>query len=765
MPNKNLTDKRFFNETLEYHSMGRKGKIEVVPTKPFASQKDLSYAYTPGVAIPCLEIQREPHLAYEYTTKGNLVAVISNGTAVLGLGNIGALAGKPVMEGKGILFKKFADVDVFDIEVDVKDPDEFIKIVKSLEPTFGGINLEDIKAPECFYIENELKKCMEIPIFHDDQHGTAIISAAGILNGLLLVNKKLEDVKIVIIGAGAAGISSANLYIKMGADPQKIFMVDTKGVLWNGRGDEDSNIYKKPFFRNTNARTLEDIIEGADIFAGFSVKGLLTPAMTKKMAPSPLIFAMANPDPEITYYDAKEARPDAIVATGRSDYPNQINNVLGFPYIFRGALDVESTTINDEMKLATVKALADLARQEVPEEVKKKYNNDVIEFGPEYIIPKPFDPRVLPNAAAAVAEAAIKSGVARKIIDIEKYRESLLAKIDWSRNMLRNILKVATQSRKKVVFPEGEHPKIIWAACQLVEENIADPILLVADKNKTIKQFEELNHPTDGIEFVEYLHGDMHDYLVDEYYKLRQRKGITMRKARIDISDKYYYGSMMVKQGLADSEVAGIDAAYPFVLLPALQILGPAKHENKVVSGLHWLKYENKNMFITDTAVNISPNAHELAEIVSNGVEAIIRFGFTPRVAMLSYSNFGSVRDANTQKICDALEIIKSRYSDLIIDGPMMADLALDTPRLLEFYPFSNLKEFPNLLVCPDLNSANITIQVLTMLSKLHVIGPIMEGFTKPVEIITRNSSVRNIVNLTSISCVDATQEGVSTHW
>lgn len=754
-----LTEKRFEKESLEYHSSGRKGKIEVIPTKPFATQKDLSYAYTPGVAIPCLEIEKDNHKAYEYTAKGNLVAVVSNGTAVLGLGNIGAIAGKPVMEGKGILFKKFADIDVFDIELNISDPKELVNVVKTMEPTFGGINLEDIKAPECFYVEEELKKIMNIPIFHDDQHGTAIISAAGILNGLEIVNKKIGDVKFVIIGAGAAGISSANLYIKLGADPQKIFMLDTKGVLWNGRGDEDSNIYKKPFYRDTDARTLDDIIEGADIFTGFSVKGLLTKEMCKKMARNPLIFAMANPDPEIKYEDAKEARPDAIVATGRSDYPNQINNVLGFPFIFRGALDVESTTINDEMKIAMVYALANLAKEEVPEEVKKKYNNDVITFGPDYIIPKPFDPRVLPNGAAAVAEAAIRTGVARKIIDIDKYKETLLAKIDWSRNMMRNILAMASKTKKRIVFPEGENHKVIWAATEMVEENIATPVLLVKDKEKVLEIFNELHHSTDGIELIEYLNCDKLQYITDEYYKLRQRKGITWRKAAIDMQDRYYFAAMMVKLGLADTSVGGAEAAYQFVLKPALEIIGTQKGINQVVSGIHWIKSENKNFFITDTAVNINPDVNDLVDITRNSIEALYRFGFTPKIAMLSYSNFGSVRDKTTKKIEEAMKIIKQLYPDIMIDGPMMPDFALDIERLHFLYPFTELRELPNLLVCPDLNSANISIGLIQKLSKAHVIGPIMEGFDKPIQMVTRTTSVRNIVNLASISCVDALKE------
>jgi len=747
---------RFRKAVLDYHSKGRKGKIEVISTKSFTSQKDLSLAYTPGVAIPCLEIQKDPHSATEYTAKGNLVGVITNGTAVLGLGNIGALAGKPVMEGKGILFKKFADIDVFDIELDISDPKLFVEVVKTMEPTFGGINLEDIKAPECFYIEEELKKHMKIPVFHDDQHGTAIISAAGLLNGLELANKKIEDVKIVIIGAGAAGLSSANLYIQLGANPENLFLVDSKGVLRNGRGDEDKNKYKKPFFRNTDAETLNDIIDNADVFAGFSAKGVLKKEMVKKMASTPLIFAMANPDPEITYEDAKEARPDAIIATGRSDYPNQINNVLGFPYIFRGALDVEATTINDEMKMAAVRSLAKLAKEEVPEEVKVKYDNIPIEFGTEYIIPKPFDPRVLLYTASAVAEAALNSGVAKKIIDIEKYKEHLRGKIDWTRNMMRNIYSTAKLNKKKIVFPEGDNPKIIWAASEIVEAGIADPILLVKDKEKAIQLFKDMHHSCKGIKFIEYLNSEYTDLFVEEYYKIRQRKGITKRKAIKDIKNKYVFAPMMVQMGLADSIVGGVEASYPFILKPAIEIIGTESGKSQVVSGLHWIKYKNNNVFITDTAVNTKPTKDELIDIVSNGVEALRRFGFIPRVAMLSYSNFGSVRDKSTIKINEVIKEVKEMYPCLEIDGPMQADLALDPERLKDYYPFSRLNEMPNLLVCPDLNSANISIKLLTKLSNSNIIGPIMEGFDKPVQLVTRGSSVRNIINLAAISSVDS---------
>ena len=756
MSNINMSKNRLRKAALEYHSKGRKGKIEVVPTKPFTSQRDLSLAYTPGVAIPCEEIAKDPHKATEYTVKGNLVAVITNGTAVLGLGNIGALAGKPVMEGKGILFKKFADIDVFDIELNINDKDQFIQVVKAMEPTFGGINLEDIKAPECFYIEERLKKEMNIPVFHDDQHGTAIISAAGILNGLELVRKNISAVKIVIVGAGAAGIASANLYIKLGANPENIYMCDSKGVLYKGRGDEEKNKYKKPFFRETNAHTLEEIIEGADIFAGFSVKNILTADMVKKMAKEPLIFAMANPDPEIPYEVAKKARPDAIIATGRSDYPNQINNVLGFPYIFRGALDVEATAINDEMKLAAVKSLAHLAKEEVPDTVKQKYGNEPLSFGKEYIIPKPFDPRVLLYTASAVAEAAIKTGVARKIIDIEKYKETLRSKIDWTRSMMRNIFIIARKNRKKIVFPEGDNHKIIWAASELAGDNLAVPVLLVENKEKTLAKFEELNHCHKGIQFIEYKNSEWYDLFVKEYYKLRQRKGVTMRKALKDMRNKYYFAPMMVRLGFADSEVGGIDTSYPFILKPALKIIGAEPGSNQVVSGLHWIKYGNKSIFVTDTAVNSNPTDMQLVDIVSNGIEAMQRFGIKPKVAMLSYSNFGSVRDENIYKIERVLKIIKRKYPEVVIDGPMQAHLALDAEKLNELYPFTELKESANLLVCPDLNSANISIKLLSKLSKAHIIGPIMEGFAKPVQLVTRTSDVRNIINLAAISCVDA---------
>jgi len=739
---------------LQYHSKGRKGKIEVVPTKSFVSQRDLSLAYTPGVAEPCLEIVENPHNAYHYTAKGNLVAVISNGSAVLGLGNIGALAGKPVMEGKGILFKKFADIDVFDIELDTSDPDKFIDAVKLMEPTFGGINLEDIKAPECFYIEERLKAEMDIPVFHDDQHGTAIISGAGLINALEIVGKNIADVKIVISGAGAAGIACANFYVDLGATMENLYMIDSKGVLWNGRGDEDKNKYKKPFFRNTDLKQLGDIIVGADVFAGLSQKDVLKPEMVKSMAEKPIIFAMANPDPEISYPVAKAARSDAIIATGRSDFPNQINNVLGFPFIFRGTLDVESTAINKEMKLACAYALAQLAKEEVPDEVKKKYDSENIVFGPDYIIPKPFDPRVLYWTAPAIAKAAIETGVARRKIDIDHYIEKLRGQSDWSRDMMRKIFMLAQKKHTNVVFPEGNHPKIIWAAAEIVEEKLAKPILLVENKEETLALFKELKHSNKGIEIIEYTNSPLMDEFVKQYYENRKRKGVTMRKAIKDMKNPYYFASMMVKLGYADSEVAGINASYPFVLRPALQVIGA--ENGGVVSGIYFVKQKNYAYFMTDCAVNVNPTAVELADIVMNGVEALERYRFTPKVAMLSYSNFGSVRDKESEKIDEAIELVLKMRPNLMIDGPIQADLALDPDRLKELYPFTNLQERPNLLVFPNLSSANISLKLIEKFSNAQIIGPIMEGFNKPVQLVTRSSDVNNIVNLTAISNVDA---------
>jgi malate dehydrogenase (oxaloacetate-decarboxylating)(NADP+) len=740
---------------LQYHEFPRRGKIEVVPTKPCVTQEDLSLAYTPGVAEPCLEIEKDPSAARRYTAKGNLVAVVSNGTAVLGLGNIGALAGKPVMEGKGVLFKRFADIDVFDIEVDTEDPDEVIRTVKNIAPTFGGINLEDIKAPECFYIEETLKRELDIPVFHDDQHGTAIISGAALLNALELTGKNIGTVKVVVSGAGAAGIACANFYISLGVKLENILMTDSKGVLWEGRGDDDCNMYKKKFFRKTAARELGDAVRGADVFCGVSIKDILTPAMVRLMADKPIIFAMANPNPEIAYPLAKETRPDAIIATGRSDFPNQVNNVLGFPFIFRGALDVEATHINEEMKLAAAFALSELAKQEVPDSVKRAYDEPDLSFGTEYIIPKPFDPRVLVWTASAVADAAMRTGVARKPIDLETYRESLREKVDWSREFMRNIYFLAKKEPKRIVFPEGDHPKIIWAASEIAREGYAKPILLAKNKEALLQKFEEFHHDSEGIEIIEPKHWRFKDDYAREYYHLRQRKGITQSRAALDLRNYYYFGVMMVQQGHADGMVAGVVVNYPEVLRPALQIIGPKKG-GKLVAGMYMLQHERKTYVFADAAVNINPNAEQLAEITLMAAEEMERMRIEPRIAMLSFSNFGSVRSPETEKISDAVERVRRQRPDLMIDGPVQPDVAFNPDFLSEHYPFADLRRRPNLLIFPNLDAGNISLRLVRHISNANSIGPLIIGLAKPIHLLPKGTEVNNIVNMAAITSVDA---------
>ncbi len=742
---------------LHYHEFPRRGKIEVNSTKPCVTQDDLSLAYTPGVAEPCLEIARDPSLARRYTSKGNLVAVLSNGTAVLGLGNIGALAGKPVMEGKGVLFKRFADIDVFDIEVDSEDPEEVIRTAKSIAPTFGGINLEDIKAPECFYIEETLKRELDIPVFHDDQHGTAIISGAALMNALELTGKDISKVKIVVSGAGAAGIACANFYIALGATLENILMTDSKGVLWEGRGDENRNKYKQKFFRKTEARELGDAVRGADVFCGVSMADVLKPEMVRLMNENPVIFAMANPDPEITYPLARQTRPDAIVATGRSDYPNQVNNVLGFPFIFRGALDVEATHINEEMKLAAAYALADLAKQEVPDSVKRAYDDMTLGFGPDYIIPKPFDPRVLVWASSAVAEAAMRTGVARKPVDIEKYKESLKDKVDWSREFMRNIYVSAQKDPKRIVFPEGDDPKIIWAASEIVQEGYAKPILLAKNKEELLKKFEELHHDPEGIEIIEPKNWPYREDYVNEYFRLRQRKGKTRGGATISLKNYFYFATMMVEMGHADAMVAGVSVHYPEVLRPALKIIGPKK-SGKLVAGMYLVQHERKSYFFADAAVNINPTAEQLAEITLMAAEEMERMHMEPRVAMLSFSNFGSVRSPETEKIREAVELVRRRRSDIPVDGPVQPDVALNQELLDEHYPFADIKRRPNLLIFPNLDAGNISLRLVRHLSNANSIGPIIVGLAKPIHLLPRGTEVTNIVNLAAIACVDAQQ-------
>ena len=742
-------------EALDYHSSGRKGKIEVITTKPCATSRDLSLAYSPGVAEPCLEIEKNPNDAYKYTAKGNLVAVVSNGTAVLGLGDIGALAGKPVMEGKGVLFKSFADVDVFDIEVNTKDPDELIRTVKLLEPTFGGINLEDIKGPECFYIEEKLKEIMDIPVFHDDQHGTAIISAAGMMNALEIVGKKIEEVKIVVNGAGAAGIACANLAITMGIDKNNVILCDTKGVIYKGR-TAGMNEYKERLAADTEARTLADAMVGADIFFGVSAKGALTTEMLKSMAKDPIVFAMANPDPEITPPEAKAVRDDVIIGTGRSDYANQVNNVLCFPFLFRGALDTHASAINDEMKLAAVKALADLAKLDVPDSVRKAYAGESIQFGREYVIPKPFDPRVLLHVAPAVAQAAMDTGVARlPIEDMEKYRESLEAMQGRSKEIMRTLINKAKARPKRIVFPEGEEEKILRAAQILINEQIATPILL-GKEDQIKKRIAELNLDLGDIEILDPMACEKCDDYIDKMFALRQRKGVTRAGAiRQMKSNNNFFGAMMVEKGDADTMLSGINHHYPETIRPALEILGKQDKLSKV-HGMYMMVFKKKVVFIADATVDIDPTAEELAETAILTAEKVRQFDIEPKVAMLSFSNFGSSNHPSALKVKKATALVKQQAPDLIVDGEVQANVALD-PELTEAqYPFSMLKGDANVFIFPDLQSGNITYKLLNKLGGAEAVGPILMGMKKPVHVLQRGDDVADIVNMAAVAVVDA---------
>jgi malate dehydrogenase (oxaloacetate-decarboxylating)(NADP+) len=739
-------------DALDYHKNGRPGKIEVVSSKPCATQRDLSLAYTPGVAEPCLEIEKNPEDAYQYTAKGNLVAVVSNGTAVLGLGNIGALAGKPVMEGKGVLFKRFADVDVFDIELNTEDPDEIIKAVKLLEPTFGGINLEDIKAPECFYIEEELKKIMGIPVFHDDQHGTAIISGAALINSLEIVNKKIGDVKVVFSGAGAAGIACAKLYETLGVRKENIILCDTKGVVYKGR-KEGMNKYKDYFAQDTELRTLADAMKGADCFCGVSKKGVLTKEMVKSMADSPIVFAMANPDPEITYPDAKSVRDDIIMATGRSDYPNQVNNVLGFPFIFRGALDVRASTINNEMKIAAAMALARLAKEDIPDSVIRTYGGSKIEFGKEYIIPKPFDPRVLLWEAPAVAEAAMFTGVAKNpILDFEEYKDKLEARLGKSREIMRFFIHKAQHVNKKIVFPEGEESKILRAAQIIIDEGIAKPVL-IGDKEMIVQNIVDLNlhFEREDIEIIEpALSPNLKKY-TDDFFELRKRKGVTYLDAKRLIKTPNIFGMMMVRSGDADGLISGLTQHYPDTVKPALQIIGKAEGTN-TIAGMYMMIFKNQRVFIADATVNINPNAEQLAEIALLVADKVKKLGVIPRIAMLSFSNFGSTKHPYSDKVRVATEIIKKKRPDLVVEGEMMADTALNPEMISEYFPFSDLKEKANVLICPDLTSANIAYKLLACLGSAVAIGPILLGIKNPVYLLGPGNYVDDIVNITAMA-------------
>ena len=748
-------------DALDYHSQGRRGKIEVVSTKPCETQHDLSLAYTPGVAVPCLEIAANPADGYKYTAKGNLVAVVSNGTAVLGLGDIGPLAGKPVMEGKGVLFKRFADVDVFDIELDTKDPEEIIRIVRALEPTFGGINLEDIKAPECFHIEEELKKMMTIPVFHDDQHGTAIISGAGLLNALEIVGKKIDTVRVVFSGAGAAGIACARFYITLGVRRENLILCDTKGVVYRGR-KEGMNPYKEFFAIDTPCRTLADAMKGADVFAGVSVKGVVTKDMVRSMAKDPIIFAMANPDPEITYEDAVDARPDVIIATGRSDYPNQINNVLGFPFIFRGALDCMATAINDEMKLAASHALARLAKEDVPDAVIKAYGGERLKFGRTYIIPKPLDPRVLLWEAPAVAKAAMLSGVARKPIeDLAAYRDALESRFGRSKQLMRIFIHKAQRAPKRIVFPEGSEDKILRASQIILDEEIARPIVL-GDEKLIREKIKMLDLNLEGIEIVDPVNSLKFDEYASKYYDIRKRKGVTQTIARNHLRRPIDFGMMMVHAGDADGLVSGLTQHYPETMRPALQIIRP-KPGTLTVAGLYMLIFKNDVRFITDATVNFEPTAEQLADIAILAAEKVRSVDIEPRIAMLSFSNFGSTKHPSAQKMARAAELVKRRAPDLMVDGEMMADTAV-VPEILEtLYSFSSLKGGANVLVCPDLQSANIAVKLLAKLGNADCVGPIILGIRKPVYLLIPGNEVADIVNVTAMAVRDA-QDSAGDH-
>jgi malate dehydrogenase (oxaloacetate-decarboxylating)(NADP+) len=742
------------DDALEYHSGGRPGKIEVVPTKPTATQRDLSLAYTPGVAIPCLEIAADPAAVYKYTSKGNLVAVITNGTAVLGLGDIGPAAGKPVMEGKGVLFKRFADIDVFDLELDTRDTEEFIRCVKLLEPTFGGINLEDIAAPECFEIEERLKKEMNIPVFHDDQHGTAIISAAALVNALEVAGKKIEDVRVVISGAGAAAMACLRLYIKLGLRKENVILVDRNGVIYKGRKN-DMTGYKEEFAAETDRRTMADAFVDADVFIGLSAGGIVNQDMVRSMAPDPIVFAMANPNPEIGYDEAVAARPDVIMATGRSDYPNQVNNVLGFPFIFRGALDCRATTINDEMKLAASHALAQLAKEDVPDSVLRAYDQDRISFGREYLIPKPFDYRVLLNVPVAVARAAAETGVAREPIeDYDAYRRRLENMLGRSRGMMHDIYGRARRSPKRIVFPEGDQEKIIRAAKILIDEQVAHPILLV--RREEIAPLLRKYHINESkITIIDINASDKLEGYINRFHELRNRRGITMADARRILNSRNYFAMMMVDAGDADGVISGLHAYYPATLKPALQIL-KTRPGVKHVSGAYLLMFKDRLLVLADTTVNINPDSETLAEIAEQTAATAKRFNLEPRIAFVSFSNFGSTQDPETEKVRKAAEILKKRRPDLVIEGEMQADTALVPAIAQADYPWSAIQGDANVLVFANLDAANAAYKLLWRLGGAEVIGPILQGLAKPVHVLQRGVDVNDIVNMTAIAVMDA---------
>ena len=741
-------------QALDYHFGTHPGKIEVTPTKPCHTQRDLSLAYTPGVADPCLEIQKNPHDAFKYTARGNLVAVVTNGTAVLGLGDIGALAGKPVMEGKAVLFKRFANVDVFDIELDTHDPDEVIKVCQLLEPTFGAINLEDIKAPECFYIEETLKKTMKIPVFHDDQHGTAIISGAALLNGLEVAGKDVGKIRVVVNGAGAAGFACAEHYVRLGVKRENVILCDTKGVVYKGR-TQGMNPYKERFAIDTPLRTLAEVMKNADVCLGLSVKGAITQDMVRSMAPCPMVFAMANPDPEITYEEAKACRDDVIIATGRSDYPNQVNNVLGFPFIFRGALDVRATTINEEMKLAATRALARLAKEDVPDSVCRAYGVARLKFGPDYLIPKPFDPRVLVWESSAVAQAAMETGVAQEPIDIDVYREQLERHHGKAHEISRMMILRAQAKPKLVVFPEGDNEKILRACHQILDEKIATPILI---GNPAIihAKTAELGLDLGKAQIVDPAASPLRESYIQELYRLRQRRGVTLSEARTLIDDRNIFASMMVRMGDADALVAGVSQHFPETIRPALQIIRVREGLHKVAGCYPMVTLKGELYFLADTSVNVEPTAEDLVEIALCAAQEARRFDLVPRVAMLSFSSFGSAQHPSCDKVRKAVELLHKADPTLIVDGEIMADAAVSPEMLEQTYPFSSLKGGANVLIFPDLASANIGYKLLKTIGGCETLGPILMGMSRPVHLLARGAEVEEIVNVVAIAVVDA---------
>jgi malate dehydrogenase (oxaloacetate-decarboxylating)(NADP+) len=744
-------------DALEYHSQGRPGKIEVIPTKPHSSQRDLSLAYSPGVAEPCLRIAENKEDVYKYTIKGNLVAVISNGTAVLGLGNIGPEAAKPVMEGKGILFKIFADIDVFDIEVDATDPEKFIAAVKAISPTFGGINLEDIKAPECFEIERRLRDELDIPVMHDDQHGTAIISAAALINAVEIAGKKIEEVKIVINGAGASAISCAHLYIAVGAKLENIMMFDSKGLIDKNRKDlTEEKIY---FISDKKAKDLKDGMKGADVFIGLSKGNIVKPDMLMGMNKNPIVFALANPTPEISYPEATSARHDVIMATGRSDYPNQVNNVLGFPFIFRGALDVRAKRINEAMKMAAVYAIAGLAKEPVPESVNLAYGSKHLTFGPGYIIPKPIDPRLITTVPPAVAKAALDSGVARRNIqDWDAYRQELIKRLGLDNDLLKGLTSKAKENPKRVVFAEADHYKILKAAEQVKDEGIARPILL-GDKIRIDKMIAEYNLNLDDVPIIDPRseeENDRREQFGEIFWEKRKRKGHTLFESRKIMRERNYFGGMMIETNDADAMISGITRKYADPIRAALETIGTRPGVNRVC-GMYILLTRQGPFFLADTTMNVDPTAEDLAEITALTANCVKQFNIVPRIALLSYSNFGSVKGDIPQKIAKAISMLHEQYPGMIVDGDIQANFALNNELLKEQFPFSELvNKSVNTLIFPNLVSGNIAYKMMQELADVEAIGPILLGMKKPAHILQLGCSVREIVNMVTIAVVDA---------